>query len=332
LLEELAGLREWLSGGIEGMADYVISQAAATDPLIAGLARLRDQLRGLTFVQLPRDFVVEMEGLYGRLRALAPSWLPLPAISFMGVPVQSAAPVVAIPVGVIILFVLFIIVMLWLLLRSNSRIRREQDEAVRRMIEEIQEGLRRKPEPEPEPRPPPPIPPMCPYPTGLTQLDPIPIQWFKLPSLYPSPIVLDDVEYRRDDPTTLPRGESIGVPSRFWPLPGKIVQLAPDTRDPSVTRDFRAVLASYGFDWGARRYLQADHVQDIQWGRPDGENLDTPINLWPYDGAANASAGPLQNNNQPVSFCETLVGPANINVPVSSLKRPGGWGRFFVIR
>lgn len=172
----------------------------------------------------------------------------------------------------------------------------------------------------------------CPYPTGLTTQDPILIQWFKLPSLYPSPIILDGMEYQSDNPTNLPHGEPIGVPRRFWPLVGKIVQLAPDVRDPSITRSFRDVLTSYSFAWGGRRHLQADHVQDLQWSRPDGENLDTFRNLWPYDGAANASAGPLQNNNQPVSFCETPAGPQRLNVPVSSLKRPGGWGRFFVIR
>jgi hypothetical protein len=171
----------------------------------------------------------------------------------------------------------------------------------------------------------------CTYPTGLTTSDPIAIAWHKIPWLYPSPIYLVGQPYHRDDPTTLPSGEPIGVSSRFWPSIGKIVQLAPDRRG-SAARDFRAVLESYGFDWVARRYLQADHAQDLQWAAPDGENLDVFNNLWPYDGAGNASAGATQNQTQPVTFCESSTGPANINVPIQSVKRPNGWGRYFVIR
>lgn len=172
----------------------------------------------------------------------------------------------------------------------------------------------------------------CLYPTGLTPADPIPIQWFKIQPLYPSPIIVGGVAYQCDNPTTLPHGEPIGVPRRFWPWIGKIVQLAPEIRHPSVTRDFRDTLTGYGFDWGGRRFLQADHVQDLQWAPLDAESLDQPNNLWPYDGAANASAGPLQNNNQRVSFCETRTGPANVNVPIGSVKRPNGYGRYFIIR
>ena len=157
------------------------------------------------------------------------------------------------------------------------------------------------------------------------------MRWFKSTSLYPSPIRLDGVDYERDVPTTLPRGEPIGVASRFWPTPNKLLQLVPEVRNPAVTAAFRDVLTSYGFDWGGRRFLQADHVQDVQWARPDGEHLDKPENLWPFDGAANMSAGPMQNNTQPVSFCETIAGPPFVNVPISAVKRPGGWGRYFVI-
>ena len=170
----------------------------------------------------------------------------------------------------------------------------------------------------------------CAYPTGLTMSDPIPIAWHKIPSLYPSPLEIGGQQYHRDDPATLPGGEPIGVPSRFWPSRGKIVQLALDRRG-SAARDFRAVLELYGFNWGARRYLQADHAQDLQWAAPDGENLDVFNNLWPYDGAGNASAGATQNQTQPVTFCDAPMGPANINVPIQSVKRPGGWGRYFVI-
>lgn len=171
----------------------------------------------------------------------------------------------------------------------------------------------------------------CRFPTGLTKGDPIPIQWFKLPDLYPSPIILGGHEYERDDPTVLPDGYPIGVPKARWPKFGKLLQLMPDGQDPGVRDNFRKKLRSYGFHWGGKRYLQADHVQDPQWGDENAEPLDTPSNLWPYDGAANASAGPSQNNSQPVSYCETPVGRERVDVPISSLKRRGGWGRWFMI-
>jgi hypothetical protein len=172
----------------------------------------------------------------------------------------------------------------------------------------------------------------CPYPTGLTLSDPIPIAWHKIPQLYPSPIQLDGIDYFRDNPTILPRGGRIGVPARFWPRLGKIVQLVSERRGKAAS-NFRAVLESYGFNWENRRFLQADHAQDLQWASPkNGENLDTFSNLWPYDGAANMSAGPTQNQFQRVSFCESRNGPPMVNVPIQSIKRPGGWGRYFVIR
>lgn len=168
-------------------------------------------------------------------------------------------------------------------------------------------------------------------PKGLTISDPIPIAWHKIPSLYPSAIELDGHQYYRDQPTRLPRGEPIGVRSRFWPSIGKIVQLAPDRRG-TAAGDFRAVLESYGFFWGSRRHLQADHVQDIMWASPDGENLDVFRNLWPYDGSGNMSAGATQNVWQSISFCETTTGPVHTNVTIMDARRFGANGRYFVIR
>jgi hypothetical protein len=177
----------------------------------------------------------------------------------------------------------------------------------------------------------------CGSPTGLTPADPIPFIWYKVPEndYYPSPILLDRTEYYRDNPTNLPRGEPIGVPAQYWPRPRKLLQLSPETRGPNAAR-FRAVLESYGFDWVGRRWLQADHVQDLQWASPDGANLDTFANLWPMDGAANMSAGPRQNNNQQVTFCETSRGPLRTMtlLEMKTAGRAGApyFGRYFSIR
>src|SRR5207245_1374688 len=66
---------------------------------------------------------------------------------------------VAIPVAVLILFVAFLIVVMWLLLRANPDIRRRQDKAVEDLIDKIREAGRPRPappEPEPDPKQKPP--------------------------------------------------------------------------------------------------------------------------------------------------------------------------------
>lgn len=167
--------------------------------------------------------------------------------------------------------------------------------------------------------------------------DPIPFVWVKdpeVPGWYPTPINIGGADYERDQPTRLPRGEPIGVFDRFWPRVGKIVSLLPDERGPEAAR-FRDVLKSYGFNWGGRRFLQADHVQDVQWGAYPKTKLDQFNNLWPMDGAANASAGPRQNTFQRVEFCETPRGPHRV-MTIGQMKKEGKagrqmFGRFFVI-
>jgi len=191
----------------------------------------------------------------------------------------------------------------------------------------------------------------CQGPTGLTPADPIPIHWFKPlhdKNLYPSPIAMDGQSYSIDDPTTLPRGEPIGVAPVFRPVPGKIVQLLPETRSSGFDRDtgrfdsqtqrYRETLRSYGFDWGHRRYLQADHVMDLQWAPADYEgNRDQFNNMWPLDAPANTSAGNTQNNLQVVTFCETRNGPRR-TISLREMKaeartnpRQRFFGRYFII-
>jgi len=344
LIGDIADLRAALAGGTRSAADWVVAHST-DDPIVSDMGRLMNEVSASPRLRLPRDVIASMERTLAWARSVAPSWLPIPDIRFHGDGTLGVALVDDVAIGTVILFIAILLLLYWLLLRLDPATRRAQDRAVEEVLRGIREGLRHRPapspdpeeapEPEPRPRPRPddrpPLPiPRCAFPTGLTILDPIPIAWHKIPSLYPSPIELVGHQYHRDDPTTLPGGEPIGVSSRFWPSIGKIVQLAQDRRG-SAARDLRAVLGSYGFDWVSRRYLQADHAQDLQWAAPDGENLDVFNNLWPYDGAGNASAGATQNQTQSVTFCESPTGPANINVPIQSAKRPNGWGRYFVI-
>jgi hypothetical protein len=152
--------------------------------------------------------------------------------------------------------------------------------------------------------------------------------WYKVreDDYYPKRLNIQGQVYGRDDPSNpckLPHGEPLGVPNRYWPRLNKILQLVPGERG-SKAADFRAVLSRYGFDWSG---LQADHVQDLDWGGPDAFE-----NLWPLSDAANLSAGPRQNSNQKITYCETPEGPRVVNQPLSDFKlSPGHYGRYFRI-
>jgi hypothetical protein len=143
---DILDVRRQLTGGIEAMADFAIARAGS-DPLIASLAQLRRELRSAgPMVRLPRELLVEMEALYNQLRGLAPSWLPVPDISFAGAPVQrQGGPAEAVSLGVILLFVAFVLVMIWLVLMSNPVARRQFERAIGRVIDEIRDKLRSPP-------------------------------------------------------------------------------------------------------------------------------------------------------------------------------------------
>ncbi|CAG0950969.1 hypothetical protein BURK2_00196 [Burkholderiales bacterium] len=170
--------------------------------------------------------------------------------------------------------------------------------------------------------------PKCDGPTGLTKADPIPMTWFKVreDDYYPKRLQIKDRVYGRDDPGNplkLPLGEPLGVPNRYWPRLNKIMQLVPSERDLKAD-DFRTVLTKYGFDWSG---LQADHVQDLDWGGPDVFE-----NLWPLSNSANMSAGPRQNSHQRITYCETPDGPKVVDQTLTAFKAsPGHFGRFFRI-
>jgi hypothetical protein len=152
--------------------------------------------------------------------------------------------------------------------------------------------------------------------------------WYKVysPNFYPTPIQVGEHHYDRDeDSQHLPHGEPLGVSAEYRPYIGKVFQLLPIERGPGADR-FRAVLQGYGFDWSG---LQADHVQDLQWGGDDIFN-----NLWPLDASANMSAGPRQNDNQAVTFCDSPTGTFQ-TMTLRQMKAAGVvsqyFGRWFVI-
>jgi Domain of unknown function (DUF4157)/DNA/RNA non-specific endonuclease len=150
------------TGGVEAIADWIMKQAeAASDGLLQQLDSLRQSLRSQTQLLITPEVAADLQSLFDSLCAYLPDWLPKPKIDFSGGSAQSAGPI-AIPIAVVILFVAFLIVMMYLLLRANPTIRKAQDKAVQDAIRKIKEALEKKKEPEKKPDedrpPPPPIP------------------------------------------------------------------------------------------------------------------------------------------------------------------------------
>lgn len=170
VMESLSAMRAAVRGGLEGAADWVASHAeGAAGGVIHRLNSLRQRLRGLEYVRLPREVVLEMETLYNDLRSDAPSWLPIPSIAFSARPVQQVAIADDIAVGAVILLIAFIMVMWWLIGQGIPSIRHSREQAMRRIIDEIEDALR------PSPAPPPTIapPPSVPTPVGTSTAPPI---------------------------------------------------------------------------------------------------------------------------------------------------------------
>ncbi|GAB4578154.1 MAG: hypothetical protein Fur0022_08870 [Anaerolineales bacterium] len=345
------------SGGLAGAADYIVKNLGKDNPLIQRIDRMQKmaQKRSSEIV-FPASLVLRLQALYDQIRSLAPSWLPLPDIRFV-TNSQPAAPLlvvagVAITAEALLLLFLMLIVFVYLLQNLDPATRRRREKDVEHVLDEIEELLKPKPvpvpvpkvdpKPEPEPKPDPKpknkpdgttdifpkLP--CPFPTGLTPADPIHMNWYKprVDDYYPARLSFSNgLVYGRDDPTNprkLPKGEPLGVPNKYWPRIGKVMQLFPTPRG-SAAADFRAVLSSYGFDWLG---LEADHVQDVDWG-----GADDFTNLWPMSSDANKSAGPRQNQHQKVSYCENPDTSPHVDEPLSVFKTlPGRIGRFFAIK
>jgi hypothetical protein len=144
-------------------------------------------------------------------------------------------------------------------------------------------------------------------PTGRTPSNPIPMFWFKRPSLYPISIELSGDRYFFTEPEWLTVPDSPGLadvrrraidgkirigvyPSgEFYPRVG---QVWPRNRVGLVRsgvrqREFRRLLRAHNFDWDGLGY-EADHVRDLQWAEADADVYE---NLWPllhtHNNAAN---------------------------------------------
>lgn len=193
-------IRAQAFNNIETLADYFMGRTS--DPLIAQLNALRGELRNLQQLSLRPEAVARFEAIYNEFRSLAPSWVPIPQISFAGPPAQYAG-VIAIPIVVILLFIAFLIVLWWVLTNADPATRRARERAVEEAIEGLREAARRgprpaspetisRPEPEtapspqprpapgPQPRPPlgpdvlPPLPQIRFYPIYWSPLLPVP--------------------------------------------------------------------------------------------------------------------------------------------------------------
>jgi hypothetical protein len=167
----------------------------------------------------------------------------------------------------------------------------------------------------------------CRYPTGLWEYDPIEIIWFKYKHdyFYPPQLVIQDGILNRDDPNArLPDGTKVGVRSELWPECNKIYQYIPSRRG-SAARDYRQVLARWGYDWGGGTE-QPDHIKDLAWNGPDAFG-----NLWPYEQSTNQSTGSSQNLQQRISFCPTPNGSPIVNERIVS-NRGYLYGRYFIIK
>jgi len=201
LLDDLQAL---VFNNLDDMVDFILSHIEIdNDRIMSKLNQLRIEIKKSKrrFIRLEMKVAADCEALFNRLRRFAPRWMPVPNINFGGPPTQQAAVLIAIPIGVIILFILFIIAMVWLLMRQNPDIRRQQDEAIERVIDRIRDALKAEPEedvetqskpqeqPQPQPRPRSTVDLAPPRPRCRSRLDPpcptqLLIDW---PTLLPNP-------------------------------------------------------------------------------------------------------------------------------------------------
>ena len=206
-----------------------------------------------------------------------------------------------------------------------------------------QDERKEKPEPQPKTGPdlPPTLPdskPQCKAPTGTSKDDPIEMRWFKQLGYYPPKVTLEEGIHDMAMPKELPgSGHDIGVEPPYFPVAGKKIKKIPNSNKRVTSADFRSHMALNGFNWdrcqdppSQFQPHEADHVQDLMWSHTGAaEDNDVYANLWPLDKFVNQFAGPEQNQNQIVTFCE-------IRNSAEPLKRPIGdsrlVNRWFVIK
>jgi hypothetical protein len=158
-----------------------------------------------------------------------------------------------------------------------------------------------------------------------TDKDPVPMIWVKEPSLYPRTITRDrggksqrihafpHEHYPPDD-------FDAGVDGEWWPWKGKILKKTGGQDRGDGAPDFREHLETHGVRMDGS--WQMDHVQDIQFGGPD-----TFVNLWPFEGPANMTAGTL-HAQQTVPWRDPKAPGQRLGVRVSATPP----GTVFVIK
>lgn len=175
-------------------------------------------------------------------------------------------------------------------------------------------------------------------PTGKTRTDPIEMIWYKPPGLYPQRIELGGESYFFTEPDVLRVPDSagladvrreafaatdeieIGVASsgenfprvgRIWPRVRSSV-----VRTGARQRNFRNLLAAYGYDWGTQ---EADHVRDLQWAGKDAYD-----NLWPLERRWNNAANQILR--QEVTYKDDAGNVVTVPLQRTPLNR------YFIIR
>lgn len=210
-------------GNIERLADFIMEyRGDSLSPLSRELYQEYKQYkaRGNESIQLPVEAVAKLESAYNRLRALAPSWVPIPNLSFVGTSTQQAAFVIAIPVAVVALLLAILFVLSALIVAA----------ILYAIIQEIRQALKGPiPAPQPAPAPAPPQAPPTPAPPQAPPV-PVPAPPQAPPVPVPVPPRTVPVPRARPVPRAIPRAEPRAIPRRPTPTPYPLcwpVQLGP---------------------------------------------------------------------------------------------------------
>ena len=135
-------------------------------------------------------------------------------------------------------------------------------------------------------------------------------------------------------PRELPgSGHDIGVEPQFFPLSGKTTKKIPNSNKRINSADFRTHMVLNGFNWdncqdppSQNQPHEVDHVQDLIWSNSSvAEDNDVYPNLWPLDAFVNQMAGPAQNQNQIVTFCDNNNSEAPLERPIGDSRLLNRW-------
>lgn len=154
--------------------DAIASRAFSArpdDPELSVLSGLRDRVRSMPSLSLPPSEVAVLEGHLAELRALLPSWVPVPAISARRAPVQYFTGVEESALVLIAVVLLILAILVWLLIPMSQK-----EQMIRDLIRALKgtppllpappkqaptvktkPDPKLKPDPKPEPKRPPPL-------------------------------------------------------------------------------------------------------------------------------------------------------------------------------